>query len=130
MTLWRIAAAFGAVAVALGSSACSNSDFRMPATSLSGKVTVNGKPLSCGVVTAYRGSSKVMEASIEVDGNYTFADPPAGEYLITVTRTDAPSTYSRPVRLPAKYADPGSSGLRATVVSDRPNTQDLTLGTK
>ncbi|MDY3551519.1 carboxypeptidase-like regulatory domain-containing protein [Gemmata sp. JC717] len=129
MTIWRTVATLGAVAVALGSTACS-SDFRLPATSLSGKVTVNGKPLSGGVVTAYRGSSKVMEASIEVDGNYTFADPPSGEYYITVTKTDTPSTYSRPVRLPTKYADPGSSGLRATVVSDRHNTQDLPLSTK
>lgn len=126
----RIAAALGSVVAVLGLSGCGGSDFRLPSTSLSGKVTVNGKPLSGGTVTAHRSGSKVMEASIEVDGNYTFADPPSGDYQITVTKTDAPSQYSRPVRLPAKYADPVQSGLNATVVGDRHNTQDLSLSTK
>ena len=129
MNLWRTAPALGAALLVLGAIGCGN-EFHLPATALCGKVTVNGKPLSTGVVTAYRGGTKVMEASIEADGSYTFADPASGEYQLTVTKADAPSPYGRPVRLPARYADPNSSGLSATVASDRTTAQDLQLRTK
>lgn len=130
MAHWRIVTALGALLVVLGSGGCGNREFRLPTTSLGGKVTVDGRPISNGIVAAYRDGSKVMEASIEVDGNYTFSDPPSGEYQLTVTRTDTPSPYGRPVKLPTRYADPAGSGLTATVASDQANTQDLSLRTK
>ena len=109
---------------------CGSSEVRLPTTALCGKVTANGKPVSTGTVTAYRGGSKVMETSIEPDGSYGFPNPPSGQYELTVTATDAPSPYGRPVKLPAKYADPSESGLTATVTSDQVNTQDLALRTR
>jgi hypothetical protein len=130
VTLWRIVAPLGVVLAALGSSGCGSSEARPPATALRGKVTVDGRPVATGVVTAYRSGSKVMETSIEPDGSYGFPNPPGGRYELTVTATDAPTPYGRPVKLPAKYAAPSASGLTATVTSDQTNTQDLALRTR
>jgi hypothetical protein len=115
---------------ALGSSGCGNSEIRLATTALCGKVTANGKPVSTGTVTAYRGGSKVMETSIEPDGSYGFPNPPSGRYELTVTATDTPSPYGQPVKLPPRYADPSESGLTATVTGDRMNTPDLALQTR
>jgi hypothetical protein len=130
VTHWRSVIFLGLVLVVLGSSGCGSSKVLMPATQLHGKVIVDGRPVSTGVVTAYRGGSKVMETSIEPDGSYGFANPPGGQYALTVTATDAPTPYGRAVRLPAKYADPSASGLTATVADDQVNTQDLLLRTR
>ena len=130
MTLWRILISLGLVLVVLSSTGCGSSKVLVPSTQLHGKVIVDGRPVSTGVVTAYRGGAKVMESSIEPDGSYGFPNPPSGQYSLTVTATDTPSPYGRAVRLPAKYADPSESGLTATVTGDQVNTQDLLLRTK
>jgi hypothetical protein len=97
-----------------------------PSTVLKGKVTVNGRPAVVGTVTAYRGGSKAAEAMINPDGTYQFENLSSGDYQLTVTKTDTPTPYSRPVKLPAKYADPSQSGLTATVNRGE-NTQELQL---
>jgi hypothetical protein len=127
---WRSVIFLGLVLVGLGSSGCGSSNVLVLTTQLHGKVIVDGRPVSTGVVAAYRGGSKVMETSIEPDGSYGFANPPSGQYSLTVTATDSPTPYGRAVRIPAKYADPGASGLTATVTSDQVNTQDLLIRTR
>lgn len=95
-----------AVLLALGLTGCGGTDHEVTKSLLRGKVTVENKPVTAGVVTAYKGGTKVAEANINPDGAYEFAAPPGGEYQLTVTKTDTPTPYSKPVKLPAKYADP------------------------
>lgn len=109
---------------------CGGSEAEVTKSLLRGKVTVGNKPVTAGTVTAYKGSSKVMETTINPDGTYEFADPSSGEYQLTVTNTDTPTPYGRPVKVPAKYADPAQSGLSAKVASGQTNTQDLALSAK
>jgi hypothetical protein len=126
----RTLASLGLAALVLAATGCGQSSDPVARTLLVGKVTVNKKPVQTGTVTAYSGSSKVMEAGINPDGTYEFANPSSGEYHLTVTKTETPTPYGKPVKLPAKYADPAQSGLTATVSGGQRNTQDLTLDMK
>ena len=128
--LRRTLAAVSLAAVGLALAGCGGSDEAVTKSLLRGKVTVDKKPIPTGTVTAYKGSSKAMETTINPDGTYEFVDPSSGEYQLTVTKTDTPTPYGKPVKLPAKYADPAQSGLTATVSSGQPNTKDLELTTK
>ncbi|AWM40783.1 hypothetical protein GobsT_06710 [Gemmata obscuriglobus] len=109
---------------------CGGSESAVATSLLRGKVTCDGRPVVAGVVTAYRGGTKVMEANINPDGGYEFARPSAGEYQLTVTKTDVATPYAKPVKLPARYADPAQSGLTAKVAGDQASTQDLALTAK
>jgi hypothetical protein len=97
-----------------------------PSSVLKGKVTYNGKPVVVGTLTAYRGSSKTAETMINPDGSYEFVNLSSGDYQLTVTNTDTRTPYGKPVKLPAKYADPSQSGLTATVKRGE-TTQELQL---
>lgn len=128
--LRRFLAAACVAVLGVSLAGCGGSGDAVQTSLLRGKVTLHKKVIPTGTVTAYRGGSKVMEAPINPDGTYEFLDPSSGEYQLTVTKTDAPTPYSKPIKLPAKYADPAQSGLTATVTSGQPNTKDLELDVK
>lgn len=130
MMRMRFMTAVGVALLGLGLTGCGGSDDTVGKASLRGKVTVNQKSITVGTVTAYSGSSKVAETTINPDGGYEFANLSSGEYNLTVTKTDAPNPYSKPVKLPEKYADPAQSGLTATVSGGQTSTKDLALNAK
>ena len=129
-TLRRLFSAVVLPLVGFGLVGCGGSEPEVTASLLRGKVTVGDKPVTTGTVTAYKGSTKVMEAPINPDGTYEFANPTSGEYQLTVTKTDTPTPYGRPVKVPAKNSDPAQSGLSAKVESGQTNNQDLVLSAK
>lgn len=116
--------------LALALTGCGGSDSTVTQALLRGKVTLDNKPLVAGVVTAYQSGTKVMETNINPDGAYEFAQPASGDYQLTVTKTDVTTPYAKPVKLPARYADPAQSGLTAKVAASQANTQDLALTSK
>jgi hypothetical protein len=125
--LYRLlASASLTLALVCGLTGCGGGGGGAPSTVLKGKVTINGKPAVVGTVTAYSGGSKAAETMINPDGTYQFDNLSSGEYQLTVTKTDTPTPYSKPVKLPAKYADPSQSGLTATVKRGE-TTQELQL---
>jgi hypothetical protein len=74
--------------------------------SVSGKVTVQGKPLAAGTVTfvsADKKSPKVASAPVK-DGDYSLKDLPVGKYLVAVSSDKAGA-------VPAKFATTDTSGL-------------------
>jgi hypothetical protein len=101
--------------------------------SVSGKVTLDGQPLTSGTVTFHPiASGPVAIGTIGSDGRYELAvgqdrSVPPGEYLVTVEATEPvaaeptpakgpPRPPAAPKRItPAKYADRATTDLRFTV---------------
>jgi hypothetical protein len=111
--------------------------------SVSGKVTLDGQPLTSGTVTFHPvGSGPTAIGTIGTDGRYELRigddrSVPPGDYLVTVEATEAvtsePSAAPAkgppppPRRLtPEKYAEKDTTDLRFTVKSGG-NTIDLPL---
>jgi hypothetical protein len=100
---------------------------------VSGKVTLQGQPLSAGVVLftnakAGTGASAALDAS----GNYQLETPlVTGPYDVAIQPPPAPPPHemSKPVpksQIPDKFRDARTSGLKTTVNPGK-NTADFTL---
>jgi hypothetical protein len=101
---------------------------------VSGEVKYNGQPLAAGTITFLfqDGEKQVMRADV-IDGKYTLPPTQTGNAKVTVTATapntshgalptgaPAPAVSVSPekyVPIPAKYANPDSSGLTYDVKS-------------
>ena len=105
----------------------------LPST-VSGKVTLDGNPLTKGTVTfAPEGEGRIAYGEIDSSGNYTVRTlndqgMQVGEYKVTVIATgEAPaSDVPPPLITPAKYADAATSGFTASVAPG-PNTFNFDL---
>jgi hypothetical protein len=112
---------------ALGLASCTRGDGRKATVPVAGKVLVNGKPAEHATVVfhpvggagpdAVRPRGKVGPDGAFALTTYDGGDgAPAGEYRVTVELWLAGRPDEGPSnRLPAKYADPATSGLTATV---------------
>jgi hypothetical protein len=111
-----------------------------PLTSVAGKVTVDGQPLTGGQV----GLSPDKESSpdtpalmcvgtIDSSGNYKIytsgkAGVPLGKYKVAVTPSMVPSGGGMPAPFDRKYTNPKTSGLIIQVVEGAaPGAYDLKL---
>lgn len=104
--------------------------------SVSGKVTLNGKPVT-GIVAFIYPDNKEVTGPIQAEGKYTISNPPAGEVKVVVkggiiggkvvAPTGATGAPSGPVveSPPAKYASP-NNGLTFTVKGGH-QTYDIPL---
>lgn len=105
---------------------------------VSGEVTLNGKPLPGGVISFHSevGNHEVINAPIK-NGKYTVSGVPSGNAIVTVGNLQpvpAAATKAAPVGdgpaapragprrpapatgpVPARYGDPGTSGLTIVV---------------
>jgi hypothetical protein len=121
---------------------------------VSGKVTLDDKPVPAGRVTFTQGS-KTAAAEIKSDGSYEAQGVPAGEVnvavinpIITSTPTDkkaaammkgmqktvgkdaTPTAVEAPTptaTIPTKYSDPEKSGLKVTVKRNETTPFDIEL---
>jgi len=122
-----------------------------PAT-VSGKVTYKGAPVTAGTVDFHPAGSKgTISGPIKSDGMYTARDLPTGEMVVTVNTEMANPNRKTPsygggkgkspiaappgppptgggeyVKIPAKYANPKTSGLTVTLNAGQ-NTKDIDL---
>jgi hypothetical protein len=106
-----------------------------PANSVSGKVTLNGDPVTGTIV--FVGSGKEATSSIGLTGEYFISDPPLGDVSVLIkpnTSIPAPvggapgnadsaampgmPSVKAAATPPAKYAD-ASSGLKYTVAAGK-----------
>ena len=105
----------------------------LPST-VSGKVTFGGAPLTKGTVTfAPQGEGRIAYGEIDSSGNYTVRTlndqgMQLGEYNVTIIATgEAPaSDVPPPLITPAKYANAKTSGFTASI-KPGPNTFDFAL---
>jgi hypothetical protein len=83
--------------------------------SLTGKVTLNGKPLAKGKVSFHPAKGKAVTADVQ-DGSYSAKGVPVGKLRVTVEGKDVPK----------KFSSPDTSGLVAEV-TEGVTTLDINL---
>jgi hemoglobin len=83
-----------------------------------GTVHLDGKPLTRGSVVFTGEDGKTYTRAIAADGTYAVENIPEGTYKVSVS--------SARDNVPAKYANPNTSGLTATVKKGA-NTRDIDL---
>jgi hypothetical protein len=102
---------------------------------VSGKVTYNGEPLRAGIVSITAANGWVGTSQINEDGTYSIANVPPGSAKIAVDNLSSepgrklpPNVKHRPpkseptqtpVKIPAKYKKPETSGLTCEVTGGR-----------
>lgn len=102
-------------------------------TTLQGKITHQGKPVTAGVIN-FQKSGTTLGGAIGADGAYSFALP-AGEYQIRIDapgvtppwKEGDPEPKPAPRLAPARYASYESSGLTVTVTAESPQQHDIEL---
>lgn len=111
---------------------CSNN-----AASVSGKVTLDGKPLTKGGVSFYASGAAAASGQIDASGNYTLSTGTEkglqpGNYQVTIVANETIlpiDQFASPVPkliTPAKYSNATTSGLTAEVKRGK-NTFDFNL---
>lgn len=113
---------------------------RKPTHPVEGKVTLDGEPVIGATVTFHSYIPETERYTAVCDGRTDelgrfrmttyarFDGTPAGEYVVTVVKTERPLAEDEPVKslLPAKYAAPASSPLKV-VVKEGINSFELEL---
>ena len=101
-----------------------------------GKVTVHGKPVTEGTVSFVGANNEIASATLDGEGNYASPKVPRGTVKVGVqtlnqvqiNRASAnrpkgapplPSSLTNLIPVPAKYADPQTSGLSCDVQQAR-----------
>ena len=96
-----------------------------PTSTISGKVTCNGKPVTCGSVTFYDAAKGAgADAPISADGSFSVAKVPLGDYQVGVMPPqlgpDAPVTPEvKNFPVPVKFRDGMTSGLTCKVDKEK-----------
>jgi truncated hemoglobin YjbI len=87
---------------------------------VSGKITLDGKPLPGGEVVLHDTAGKTTKGTIKADGSYEIKAVKPGTYTVTVTTDD------KDVKLPKQYTDAKTSPLVA-VIKEGEQTRDYSL---
>jgi hypothetical protein len=104
---------------------------------VSGKVFFNGRPAEGAIVVLHPAdpNGPKPSATAGADGSFTLSThphgegAPAGDYAVVVTwfPPDAREVDNPRNKLPARYADPAQSGLKATVQAGPTELQPFQL---
>ncbi len=123
----------------VGAVGCTNNSHQQQTAAVSGKVTLDGKPLKGGYLTATPSSGKPAKATIQPDGSFVLSTYKDGDGAQLGTH---PVTISPPVideftpkqavnvKIPSRYGRAASSGLTVTVEADGENHPVFELSSK
>jgi hypothetical protein len=119
------------VALGLGVAGCGGADTSKFAHA-AGKVLFKGDPVDRPALTFHRtgpGDPVEFKAKGEKDGSFVIPAIPPGEYLVSIDRLKKTSKESveRKNLLPARYADPKTSGLKVVIKTDNNALEPFSL---
>jgi hypothetical protein len=110
-----------------------------PTGTLSGTITIEGKPLNCGYVLFQASEGSVESTEIQPDGTYSIEGLPLGSANIAINvpapptpgpdgvSADPPEAFEvDPVQIPEKYGAVETSGLTLDVTKGA-QTHDIAL---
>lgn len=145
------AGAVAALLAALSIAGCGGKKDEGSGRPVTGKVTYNGSPVADATVT-FVGPANSAFGRTDAEGKFNLrttigANVPPGEYQVTIMKTDAPPAPAEPSTpenyqppdpnappapapkdlLPAKYKDPTTSKLTASVTDTDENQFDFAL---
>lgn len=98
-----------------------------PIQSVSGKVTLDGKPVPAGVVNfvsagGFAASSTIKDGAFSISRSQYGSGIPLGDYMVAIESPPPPDPLAKSspaatitVQIPRKYRDPATSGLTAKV---------------
>ncbi len=119
---------------------CGRSGDEMEVAAVHGKVLLDGRPLTSGVVTAWPAAGRAACGAIQADGSFQLTTYSAGDgaqlgtHPVTVTRAapvgERALTLAELTRIPVRYTNPEASGLTITVTADQSNTPVIELRSK
>lgn len=131
-----------AILIAVGSflvTGCGKS--QMPVTKVKGTVEVDGKTLTSGNVLFRPEKGPIASGTIQPDGTFVLTTYPDRDGAVRGTHKVAVTSYEEPEGdasqgelalgrslLPARYADPDSSGI-TVIVGEKPENVTLTVTT-
>jgi hypothetical protein len=96
----------------------------VPRGRVSGKVTLNNRPLTAGQVLIIGDNKRSGSAVIQPDGTYTIPDAPVGPAVVTVLPPVVPARP--PIYIPERYKKPETSDLKY-IVTRGTQTYDIPL---
>jgi hypothetical protein len=115
----------------LCTNACTHQESnRADRATLTGRVSYQGKPLPGGSVAGVSTQDPLIGCSgiIGNDGTFGIQNAPFGPMKIAVNTEALKMVDSaRYVQIPAKYADPETSGITADIKANETNTIDIKL---
>lgn len=143
MSLTNSLRILAALSILLPFTGCSKESSRPPIT-ITGGVTLDGKPLTSGVVQFSSGTTgESAMASVDSEGKYAVKFPEGdigAVYDVTVMENQdeevsASDLLANPKLLkkseiPIRYADRAKSGLKTTITQPGDNQYDITLKSK
>lgn len=119
---------------------CGGPAYQLDTAPVSGRVTLDGEPLTEGVIQVLPKKGRMARALIQPDGTFelsTYGDGDGvqvGTYPATVSnilRDGMPKQSTTPtVQIPKRYARPATSGLTIDVKAGESNQVELALTTK
>ena len=116
------------IAIFVCTAGCGKRDNRV---AVSGTVTVNGQPLTRGIVWIHSDEGNPAQAMLNRDGSFTATEVTPGVVTLAVTEepgasglAKSKSPHFQTAKIPEKYKSAQTSGLRFTV---GPNSGPLTL---
>jgi hypothetical protein len=96
----------------LFSCGCGSSDGLNRGSDLSGRVTLDGKPLGGGRVELWSlDGLNSVSCQLRNDGTYTVAEPPLGPCKVVVMTSHLKGVPAAPRRLNERAGQPGSAGM-------------------
>ena len=111
------------------------SDGRPTRVPISGKVSIDGKPLAGGSIMFLHPESRSSGSPIDADGRFQLTcyvpgdGAVLGKHRVKVTACESLSERSNRWLAPKKYADPNSSGLEVEVTEPKDDLEiNLTWG--
>lgn len=116
-------------------------DARSGLVQVTGKVTIDGTPLTSGMISFIPAQgTEAFNSPIDATGNYSLAASPSspgalpGEYKVIVVATDGPpkmgekgTVIEAKSLVPEKFKSPETSGLTGSVKAGQPNVIDFPL---
>jgi len=133
--LWKDEFVFLAILVVCAGVGCSGGPKLPPLARVTGRVTLDGKPVTTGIIVFVPDTDKGNDGPMAVgamdrDGRYTLFTLKAEGAKVGWHKVRVEEPLGQGWAVPARYANTASSGLTAEVKADEDNVIDFKLSTK
>jgi hypothetical protein len=117
---------------------CGRPSYQLDVAPVTGKVTIDGRPLSSGYVTFVVGRGRASSGTIQPDGTFTMSTYEQGDgaqvgthpVVVNPVPPDEYQAGPKPIPIPERYSRAGTSGFTFEVKPGEDNFLEINLTTK